>query len=119
MLASRGAGPGREDDEPPASEGEVSRSRKPRRRKSGGLLVRIRESPARRPKHPTPLYKRVVQWVLGLAVSAVILGAVVLLGVRFFNPNLGAEVREATVRIEEIVAAEISPSGRSMPIVIL
>jgi hypothetical protein len=79
----------------------------------------MRDAPTRRPKHPAPLYKRVLQWTLGIVVSAIILVGVVLLGVRFFAPNLGAEVREATVRIEEIASADASPDGRPMPIVIL
>jgi hypothetical protein len=79
----------------------------------------MRDAPSRKPKHPAPLYKRVLQWMLGLAVMVVILGAVVLLGVRFLAPNLGAEVREATVQIDEIMSGADSPSGQPLPIVTL
>ncbi len=97
----------------------MSRNRKPRRRKAGGLLVKMREAPSRKPKHAPPIYKRVLQWILGLAFSVVILGAVVLLGIRFLAPNLGAEVREATVEIEDLVVPSNSPDGRALPIVTL
>ena len=97
----------------------MSRNKKPRRKKSSGLLVKMRQAPSRRPKHKPPLYRRVLQWTLGLAFTVVILGAVVLLGVRFLAPNLGAEVREATVEIEDVVVPTNSTSGRPLPIVTL
>lgn len=97
----------------------MSRNRKPKRRKSGGLLVKMREAPSRKPKHAPPIYKKVLQWAVGLVFTVVILGAVVLLGVRFLAPNLGAEVREATVEIEDLVVPTNSPNGRPLPIVTL
>jgi hypothetical protein len=104
---------------PGTTEVGVSRNKKPRRKKSSGLLVKMRQAPSRRPKHKPPLYKRVVQWTFGLAFTVVILGAVVLLGIRFLAPNLGAEVREATVQIDELVSPTNSPDGRLLPIVTL
>lgn len=95
--------------------GKKGRPQRPRRSK--GMLIRMRDAPNRAPRRERPLALRIVQWILGSAAIVVILGGIVLLGIRFLFPSLGAEIRETTVRVEEIVPAEESPTRTDVPVV--
>lgn len=95
------------------------KGKRSRRRSSKGFLSRMRDAPNRPSKQTKSPFRKVVEWTFGLLAAAAILAAVVLLGVRFLVPDLGAEIREATVEIEEVVSAEDSGIGIEIPIVLL
>jgi len=81
--------------------------------------MRMRDAPAKSHRREVSAPRRVVEWIGGIAIAALILGAVVLMGVRFLAPRAGAEIREAVSRIDDILPVEDSPLGKPVPVVLI
>jgi hypothetical protein len=88
------------------------RRKKTRKKRSGGVLTDLAKSgPSKKKKKGKPSTPRkVLNWTVGIAIGAAVLGIVVLYAMLSFNPTLQERPGEAEVTVEAI---DPDPAGYS------
>jgi hypothetical protein len=86
----------------------MTKRKKGKRKKKGVLTGLAKGSPPKKRKGAPSSFRRVLNWVVGIAVGGVVLGIVVLYAALSFNPKLQERPGEAEVRVE---AVEPDPAG--------
>lgn len=78
------------------------------RKKKGVLTGLAKSAPSKKRKGRPTGFRKILNWAVGIAVGAVVLGVVVLYAALSFNPKLQEQSGEAEVTVE---AVEPDPAG--------
>lgn len=73
-----------------------------RKKRSGGVLMKMRDAPKKRPPENESAGKKIAKWTGGGVLMVIVLGAVVVLAIQFFQPKMGQQILESDAEVIEV-----------------